>query len=64
MCHYFLILHICLLPSGMRWGTVSGRIAIYQFNLPVAGQANGIVSPGHQSAYPGDHFSWSIVAQH
>jgi hypothetical protein len=50
------------LPMGLRWGLTNWGIAIYQFNLPVgAGQKYGIMSPGYQTAYPGDHFTWDIV---
>ena len=50
------------LPHGLRWGTGNWGIAIYQFNLPVgAGQTYVIMSPGYQSTFTTDHFSWSVV---
>jgi hypothetical protein len=50
-----------LLPVGLRWGIGSWGMAIYQFNLPVAGQKYGIMSPGYQTSFSGDHFTWDIV---
>jgi hypothetical protein len=50
-----------LLPSGMLWGTIKGAIAIYQFNVPVAAQAYGMISPGYEAAVTTDHFSWSVA---
>ena len=52
------------LPHGLRWGVANWGIAIYQFNIPVQpvyAQKYSIMSPGYQSAYPSDHFTWDIV---